>query len=1361
MQKRNRLLSIALAAVMLHTLIVPVLAVESNEIHIRTSEELSALSRRCTLDSWSVGKVIYLDADIDLTDTDFAAIPTFGGTFDGQNHTISGLSVTDNDGTQGLFRYVQSTGTVKNLTVSGTVEPAGDGDTVGGLSGSNSGKLVNCAFSGIVSGGSNVGGLTGINKITGQIINSTFAGEVIGEHYVGGVVGYNEGSVIQCVNKGEVNTFEIEVAIDLQEVSLSTLRVTQNTPACTDIGGIAGMSTGILQSCSNFGQVGYEHMGYNVGGIVGRQSGWLDGCDNSGTVRGRKDVGGIAGQTEPKLTLLYQDQILNQLWDELDNLEALVDNALSHADGVSHEISTQMTLVTDNTTDVKDAAFDLSEALADWGDDSLEQINDLSARLSWTLNQLDPVMDTMEQAMDLFDLAGDQLSQAVDEAEIAGDWAEDAVTELRSALNGMHSAIDTTHTALTHLKNAVEHLKKGIGDEDAIRNALDEISDSFQEMAGSITDIGTALHDISTALDSFDDWLFDNADIASLKNALNDLVDSMHEITNALSGISSAAGQLAEQGVDSLLDTLNDLETSSEQFNSAMEHLRNAGSEVVSALEVLRNILPNLSWRSLSYTANADETGGTDSDGNAGSSTDSDGNADRLPSIPSVSDIVEPVRNTMEQFIALLQSASSDLSSAVEDVKSAASSIQNTVTDMRNGLLTVKDGIVILRQSASELDSAMDRVLSAVDDIRNALNALDRSQVPEETLETLEQALDDMGAALQVIGNAADSLDSAVRHLDQAVDFSDIESALDELSLSTDNLNNAMDQLSNAYEPLEKAMDTLEAVRDQLDIAGDTLKQAANTLDDGFQILQDAASKAHNIITELAEKPAISFSLIGDSISGKADVLDNTMTVLSDSVSGLNQVMLSSSDVLLDDLRAINAQFGIVVNVLRQTVEEDENEQSDELLEDVSDQVPEDEEDAAIISNSANSGTIEGDINTAGIVGSMAIEYDYDLEDDLTVIGDRSLDFRYQAAAITRQCVNTGAIAGKKDYVGGIVGRMDMGIVNDCESYGSVESTDGNNVGGIAGGAWSTIRDCWAKCALSGGDNIGGIAGLGKTITGCHAMVEITEGNACLGAVLGSLEDGGEVTGNQFTSDELGGIDGISYTGQTDPVTFQTLISGTNVPDAFTRFQLIFAADGQIVDTVDFSYGDSLETLPEIPAKEGCTAQWPALDYDNLTFSYTLEAEYTPYATAVSVDSETPQIVAEGTFSRETEVSQSSESGIWTDAGGNTHSGQIYTFAVHDPLMETTEYRIHYRLPEKYDTPALWIETENGWRQYQAEVDGSYLVFSCADESIVFSVVDNYAGLNLAIIVTGLLLAAAIVGLFLLQKRKRAGKKKV
>lgn len=95
-RKSSKFLSLLLAAVLLLSLIAPaaLAAGTADTIYLRTAEDLAGFSRNCTLDSWSQGKTVYLEADIDLTGVDFAPIPTFGGTFEGQGHTISGLSIT-------------------------------------------------------------------------------------------------------------------------------------------------------------------------------------------------------------------------------------------------------------------------------------------------------------------------------------------------------------------------------------------------------------------------------------------------------------------------------------------------------------------------------------------------------------------------------------------------------------------------------------------------------------------------------------------------------------------------------------------------------------------------------------------------------------------------------------------------------------------------------------------------------------------------------------------------------------------------------------------------------------------------------------------------------------------------------------------------------------------------------------------------------------------------------------------------------------------------------------------------------------------------------------------------------------------
>ena len=150
--KRNisKILSLLLAAVLILSLVAPAaLAAESTgSIYLRTTEDLAELSRNCTLDSWSQGKTVYLEADIDLTGVDFSPIPTFGGTFEGQGHTISGLSITGSGNVRGLFRYIQPSGAVRDLHVSGSIAPSDRKNTLGGLVGENQGTITNCTFSG-------------------------------------------------------------------------------------------------------------------------------------------------------------------------------------------------------------------------------------------------------------------------------------------------------------------------------------------------------------------------------------------------------------------------------------------------------------------------------------------------------------------------------------------------------------------------------------------------------------------------------------------------------------------------------------------------------------------------------------------------------------------------------------------------------------------------------------------------------------------------------------------------------------------------------------------------------------------------------------------------------------------------------------------------------------------------------------------------------------------------------------------------------------------------------------------------------------------------------------------------------------
>ena len=53
--------------------------------------------------------------------------------------------------------------------------------------------------------------------------------------------------------------------------------------------------------------------------------------------------------------------------------------------------------------------------------------------------------------------------------------------------------------------------------------------------------------------------------------------------------------------------------------------------------------------------------------------------------------------------------------------------------------------------------------------------------------------------------------------------------------------------------------------------------------------------------------------------------------------------------------------------------------------------------------------------------------------------------------------------------VGGVVGRMDLGLVTACQNYGDAESTGGGYVGGVAGTASSTVRACYENALFPAG----------------------------------------------------------------------------------------------------------------------------------------------------------------------------------------------------------------------------------------------------------------------------------------------------
>jgi hypothetical protein len=217
----------------------------------------------------------------------------FTGTFNGNGHTITGLTIKRPTIRHvGLFGSVGTDGVVQNVgLVDANVIGLGK---VGGLAGSNEGDISNSYATGRIRGSKDsegdddyqIGGLVGYNKGT---INSSYAtgnisgldgDNTFGGGHIGGLVGGNDGTIINSHAEGDVTGFHA-------------------------VGGLVGHNKGTISGSHATGSVTgglneYGDYGHNIGGLVGWNDGTISASYAIGKVTSGPDiyVGGLVGQNE-------------------------------------------------------------------------------------------------------------------------------------------------------------------------------------------------------------------------------------------------------------------------------------------------------------------------------------------------------------------------------------------------------------------------------------------------------------------------------------------------------------------------------------------------------------------------------------------------------------------------------------------------------------------------------------------------------------------------------------------------------------------------------------------------------------------------------------------------------------------------------------------------------------------------------------------------------------------------------------------------------------------------------------------------------------------------------------------------------
>ena len=990
----QRFFACFMAVVLVLGLCAPLMRADEagNIIRIRTKEDWNRFSQSCRLDTWSQDKTVILENDLDLSGC--PSVPTFGGSFDGGGHTLRNFRLSGEGDHQGLFRYLQAGASLSDLNLQGQISAAESSTSVGGLVGVNSGTLTRCTFRGLVSGGSSVGGLVGMNAEQGLILLCTNkGGSVSGEHFTGGVTGSNYGEVRDSANTAQINTRDVHIDPQLNELDLNQLNSAENMPACTDSGGIAGLNSGRLETCTNSGTVGYPHVGYNVGGVAGRQSGFMLNCSNSGLVQGRKEVGGIVGQMEPYTLLRYEEDTLQKLGQELDVLNGLLMGALGGTDSSRQQLSAHISALTANTNAAKEQLSALLGQVEQLGSGTVDSVNELSKRVSDLSKRMGGVTADLEQAA-----------------------------------RSMAAGLDSLEGAL---------------------NALDQ-------------------DDPDTA-----------ALIVSAKAAISELRQSLATVLDLLSGVPVPLNTLCLGG----------------------------------AIDRFRQALADL-------------------------------------------------RNIFQQ----------------------------------------------LMQSASHLEQSMQHL----EDVLEQLPALKGST--QESVQKVEQAFRDFSSAAKALGD------------------------------SLEQLSTLLDQQGNL--------------------------------------------------------PPIQLPTLGPSFHETENKLSGSLSSLIDELEGMNKTANQAGAVLSGDLKQVSSQFGVIVDLLKDSKKPQEGDR----VVDVSDE----NINAATrgkVQNCTNTGSVKGDVNIGGVTGAMSIEFDFDPEDDVSNQGGSSLNFQFLTQSIMQGCVNRGEIASRKDCAGGLVGRMDLGVVLGGKNYGSVTSTSGGSVGGIAGLSKAVIRDCWAKGTLSGQRKVGGIAGSGADIRACRALVEIRDALSCSGAIAGELTSGGKLEGNTFVSPTLGGVDGISYAGKAAPLSHADFMAQAGAPADFASVTVTFSTDKAAVETLTVPYGSTLtpDQIPAVPKKDGYFGTWAGLTTGAVLCDLSLTAEYSPMLPSIS--SEDGRVLAEGCFTPHAELTITALPEV-PHVGGKPLG--TYDVALSQGESDFTALRV--ALPKGSDHGQLFRLSEEGrWEKLDTTREGRYL----------------------------------------------------
>ena len=644
-----------------------------------------------------------------------------------------------------------------------------------------------------------------------------------------------------------------------------------------------------------------------------------------------------------------------------------------------------------------------------------------------------------------------------------------------------------------------------------------------------------------------------------------------------------------------------------------------------------------------------------------------------------------------------------------------------------------------LEKLASQADSGLGKAIRALEDtisaIRDQLQLIrTHRQAMAEELDNVKQYVADV-ARLIAAGQFEQALQLPFPSLDLTGHVQAIAGALKEIPRLAAKLpgqwNDIHDQTSQALgqtgQDIDRALNALYEALTALNEAGDHF---SSDLQEDLDAVNQKADAIRDLLKTYTDT-------LGDKAQSALDDIDGELTAIQDRVDSMTQAAGADNDALHATSQAIFDDMEAVRQAISGLGKEPELTVTD--LTDEIDQGP------GLVKGCTASGTVQGDTNVGGIVGTVSTELGDDPEATFD-LGDLKLmsDVYATLRAVVRDCRFDGDVTVKNECGGGVAGRCEAGTIVDCAARGTVE-TGGDYCGGIAGRTRGKVIRCAALTDLTGQSWLGGVAGLGQDITDCRTMVRADSDGEYQGAIAGQAE--GTLTGNRYLMEDLAGLDGVDYAQTAQGLDFDAFSQLDYIPADFLTFSYRFEVNGQTVAEIPFQYGDDLDTslVPEAPKQGEEYGQWPQFPTQDLRRSMVLSVQFTTPTSTLADQDGVAQLLVEGTFSPDASLTVDQEELPDQKVEGYT-SRSAWSYTVTGSQSDTITVRLRAEGVEK---PAAAVYQDGRWQRVDSTLDGSYLVFQAPTQGQVLLLEEQQLPLLTVGLIGGGTIVLLLAGFFL------------